>query len=554
MRGLTLSIILVAAVIVTAAALSGGASSHQDPPSPPTIVVRVYLESFKFLEPQNDGLFDNNAEPVFSWVLTHIGHASETDSPIPAPRTGSESNADLADGTTWMINKQIYFHLECTPLNPIVMGFVVKESDQDIGASIAVLSVALAGMVVTTLTTAVVAAPAIAIAALATVLIIQLNGDEDKGAGASEGGGGGPGTFTTKTSGADGGAEIKWRVEVEERSAAGCATPSPTPSPTPTPILPPIETPGGEKCRDYSNAIDDALAAAEESHVEPDIDTTPEEFEQLQEQAPAEVINSVDAWFDWMIANALGKIADPGRLLQLQALAQAQWQAGLLDEALATYLTACLTVFEESVGDVMGDGNCDGEVTSADSLFDLRFVAQFKPFAACLGTADVDCDFDVDSVDALRKLRRVAGLPNSPPASPDCTPIGEEPEPFPVPTPSPTPTPTLSPAPTGEPTPTSTTHTATPTSTPTGQPTPTPTGHTPTPTPTPTPSPLDSDSDGIPDEGEVFWGSDPQNPQSTPENIVYDQVTAGNTCSDGMDNDLDLATDMADSGCQPQHT
>lgn len=76
------------------------ALSHPDRPGPPPLIVRVYLESFRFTDPQNDGAFENNAEAAFSWALDHFGHAMSTDS-IPQPRTGALSNEDLPDGTTW---------------------------------------------------------------------------------------------------------------------------------------------------------------------------------------------------------------------------------------------------------------------------------------------------------------------------------------------------------------------------------------------------------------------------------------------------------------------
>ena len=46
------------------------------------------------------------------------------------------------------------------------------------------------------------------------------------------------------------------------------------------------------------------------------------------------------------------------------------------------------------------------------------------------------------------------------------------------------------------------------------------------------------------DATEVIFGSDPRNPNSTPESSVF-----FGTCSDGLDNDLDGLTDAADPGC-----
>jgi len=55
----------------------------------------------------------------------------------------------------------------------------------------------------------------------------------------------------------------------------------------------------------------------------------------------------------------------------------------------------------------------------------------------------------------------------------------------------------------------------------------------------------DTDGDGIADSTETTFGSDPTSPRSLPEHLGYDPAT----CSDGQDNDLDGATDSADSGC-----
>lgn len=98
-----------------------------------------------------------------------------------------------------------------------------------------------------------------------------------------------------------------------------------------------------------------------------------------------------------------------------------------------------------------------------------------------------------------------------------------------------TPSPTQSPTPTAIATPSPT---PTPTRTPTPSPTPTPTA-----TPTPTPPP-DSDSDGVPDAVEVLYESNPNNDASKPENAAYNPAT----CSDGLDNDGDGATDTGGLG------
>jgi hypothetical protein len=56
----------------------------------------------------------------------------------------------------------------------------------------------------------------------------------------------------------------------------------------------------------------------------------------------------------------------------------------------------------------------------------------------------------------------------------------------------------------------------------------------------------DTDGDGVSDSTETTYGSDPTSPRSLPEHLGY---SGGASCSDGIDNDLDGATDSADSGC-----
>ena len=58
----------------------------------------------------------------------------------------------------------------------------------------------------------------------------------------------------------------------------------------------------------------------------------------------------------------------------------------------------------------------------------------------------------------------------------------------------------------------------------------------------------DTDDDAVPDEIESIVGSDPNDPNSTPEDAFLDAELGRNTCSDGIDNDLDGLTDGADPG------
>jgi hypothetical protein len=72
---------------------------------------------------------------------------------------------------------------------------------------------------------------------------------------------------------------------------------------------------------------------------------------------------------------------------------------------------------------------------------------------------------------------------------------------------------------------------------------------TPVPTETPVPTatpPLDTDGDTVTDADELLYGSNPNDPNSTPENLLY----AASTCADSVDNDLDGNADTLDTGCQ----
>lgn len=61
----------------------------------------------------------------------------------------------------------------------------------------------------------------------------------------------------------------------------------------------------------------------------------------------------------------------------------------------------------------------------------------------------------------------------------------------------------------------------------------------------------DSDRDGYIIELELDTGSDPNDPNSTPEyGLLDEQFPPHKTCHDGIDNDLDGLTDRRDPGCR----
>jgi len=55
----------------------------------------------------------------------------------------------------------------------------------------------------------------------------------------------------------------------------------------------------------------------------------------------------------------------------------------------------------------------------------------------------------------------------------------------------------------------------------------------------------DRDGDDVPNADELFWGSDPDHANSSPEDDAYDPAT----CTDGLDNDGDGDIDDQDEGC-----
>jgi hypothetical protein len=56
---------------------------------------------------------------------------------------------------------------------------------------------------------------------------------------------------------------------------------------------------------------------------------------------------------------------------------------------------------------------------------------------------------------------------------------------------------------------------------------------------------VDCDGDGVPNRTEALYGSDPNDPESTPEDRRFDPAT----CADGDDNDRDGSRDGEDPGC-----
>ncbi len=71
---------------------------------------------------------------------------------------------------------------------------------------------------------------------------------------------------------------------------------------------------------------------------------------------------------------------------------------------------------------LMGDGNCDGEVTTADVIDGLRAKIAWGG-VPCAGEQNTDCNFEASVEDLLPVLRYLAGVPD--PGTAECPAVGE---------------------------------------------------------------------------------------------------------------------------------
>lgn len=58
---------------------------------------------------------------------------------------------------------------------------------------------------------------------------------------------------------------------------------------------------------------------------------------------------------------------------------------------------------------ILGDANCDGNVSAVDASIAMRFSAGQLDYNDCISLADADCDVDIDTVDVLNILRFASG-------------------------------------------------------------------------------------------------------------------------------------------------
>lgn len=89
---------------------------------------------------------------------------------------------------------------------------------------------------------------------------------------------------------------------------------------------------------------------------------------------------------------------------------------------------------------VVGDADCDGQLTALDAMFILRYAAELATGPCTTVAGDVNCDGELTVADTAVVLQAVA---SSGPAIPACTAaptITPTPDPMEAPSPSPTPT------------------------------------------------------------------------------------------------------------------
>lgn len=198
------------------------ADAHLDKPGNPAIKVTIYLKSVTLKTDQDDGL-DGNAEIVVKFTYLHEGHEGGG-----GLVTIDDFNWDYERTRT--VNKKIYEHIECTPMNRIQIDMEAKEEDTDTITTIVGGLVAIAGGVVATAYstgTALLWAGAGGIGGI-TALFASINSADDLGWDREEATS--PGDLYLETSDI----KVKFRIETEIVRGVSCVEPRPTTTKTTT--------------------------------------------------------------------------------------------------------------------------------------------------------------------------------------------------------------------------------------------------------------------------------------------------------------------------------
>lgn len=177
-----------------------------DRPGPPPIITTVDLTTVTHPNMDDGGV----AEVMLSIGIRHVGHGN-------AYATVSEPNLDFDQtGGTWQIGRQLYFHRECTPMEPIEITLEGVEFDAsnldevermllNAAASLTELATGIDASVLSTI--------------VAGVLAV-LNPDDTLGSGsvtASE-----PGTYSITSSGGDYSITAEFLVETDPVEGPDC--------------------------------------------------------------------------------------------------------------------------------------------------------------------------------------------------------------------------------------------------------------------------------------------------------------------------------------------
>lgn len=118
-------IAIAMAAILIISTLVIPAQAHLDKPGPPAIRVGIILNSVTLLQDQDDPFGVDDAEISILWGVTHYNHKAKMDV-IEIP------DFDWDAGPTRTLNKLLYIHDECTPLDTIRFDVGVVELDESI--------------------------------------------------------------------------------------------------------------------------------------------------------------------------------------------------------------------------------------------------------------------------------------------------------------------------------------------------------------------------------------------------------------------------------------
>ncbi len=125
MKVLALLLIVSGATLLP---LTLNVEAHLDPPDDPALAVNVYLKSLELLQDEDDGI-DGTAELIITWLVSHEAH-------------DSAAGVITIDDFDWDVEQSraldlyLYGHVECSPLNRLMLDIQVGEDDTDLATTI----------------------------------------------------------------------------------------------------------------------------------------------------------------------------------------------------------------------------------------------------------------------------------------------------------------------------------------------------------------------------------------------------------------------------------